>query len=302
MVQVAKPALTYYNSPIVNKYVGATQTLAQGASTQYQFLNYVVNGIPKMFVLYASAPELQDAGHSFATITQVSVSFDNKVNLLLDLNTPEDLYELSSKNGYNQRYGVWNTGAMSPMYNPAGGVPALGCGSIFMFKPEDLALNQGQQSNTAGSYNINIKLTIQNNFDTQLTFSPVLSMVYDNVLTYSNGAFQDYLPLLNPSQVVSAPMEYKSEDKAEYNHILGGAWSWGDIWSGVKKFAKSDLAKDISKTARNLDPIKGYVGDDTAVGKLAKKYGYGKKGKTMGGSSVAIGGKKVSKGELLKML
>lgn len=347
-IQIEKPLRCYWNTPLTNVFKAPEVTLTTGQSTQVRFNNYVINGIPKLFVLYvkaigvpipagATAPpiNLNQRGEAFAQITGVEFSFSNKVNQFTDLNTQQDLYQMSIKNGYNQRFGVFNASNVQQILTPATSgtsaqpatfTPNTGCGSIFYFRPEDLNMNSGDQSNVNGSFNIEIKVNCTNKHSETLTYQACFASIYDNILMWdgSTGRFSDFKPLLAPSEAVSAPMELMNDTRI-MNSILGGSF-WSDAWKTIKKVAVAPLTKEIVNLSRNNIPgIKNYLRDGTAVGDFLKKKGYSKHGpydeeehggnsrsRTMygrtqthsnkGGNMMTIGGKRLSKKELLDML
>lgn len=328
-IQIEKPRLCYYNSPIINKFKDKNSaSISSGNQTTATFNNYVINGIPKLFILSVpvvqstatGAVQLKNRGKAFARIDEVQFSFDNKVNQFTDLNTIEDLYDMSIKNGYNQRFATFaglesQTVAATSGATPTPAVTNTGAGSIFVFRPEDLNMNSGQQSNVNGAFNIQLTLKYTNPHADALVFQPSLALVYDNILMYQDGRFMDFKPMLNPAEVVGAPIEMMNDDRT-MNSIMGGSF-WSDAWSTVKKVISNPITKEVSKFARNTPWLKDKLGDDTTVGKFLGKHGYGHgeedhKGGRMygrthsksnkGGSIMTIGGAKVSKKELLSML
>lgn len=301
MVQVPRPKRCLYNSPIIQKYEASrTPNIAGGASREVTFPNYVINGMPKMFCIYAKGPRDVNNAVNFGVITKVSVSIGNHVNQLQDLSTVNDIYNLSVKNGFNNRFSSFSGTPGYPLGGAWQGTNNAGNGSVLYFAPQDLALNMLEQSNSAGVYNITIKFTFMNPTATAQAYTPCLSVIYDNVITFEDGVFSDSMPLLSSEAIASAPLEF-TDDEMKMNSILGGSF-WNSIWNGIKNFAKSDAGKSVSKMARNSNLLNKYVGDNSAIGKLIKPSGYGKKSAKAAGSLVTIGGRKLSKAELLKSL
>ena len=328
-IQVPRPSRCFYNCPIINTFkakqidlpasgVGVTNN----SEKNQQFTNYVINGIPKLFIVYVKAVKistagvtLQNRGDAFARLDKVVFSFGNKVNQFTDLELL-DLYDMSIKNGYNQRFSVW-----SGLNVTKGAAVNTGSGSFFFFRAEDLNLNSTEMSNIGGAYNIQLTIDYTNTHSDKLTFEPTLCCVYDNIMMYDNGRFSDFKPLMTPDEVLNGRMEFMNDDRV-MNSIMGGSW-WSDAWSTVKKVITNPVTKEISKFARNTPWLSKHLGDDTQVGKFLGKHGYGKHGEheheehggnsrsmygrththsNKGGSSMVIGGKRLSKKQLLDML
>lgn len=276
------PSRVFYNAPIIRSLKDSSIAVNAGAEREVNFKNHNLTGIPSLIGVACKLPKTAlKRGEAFMPIQKISVNFGNKDQLLSDMTTKRDLYELASKNGYNGRF-----------FTFAG--EGASAGGILYFRPSDLGLTGPEmQSNSNSVLNFSITATFKNQTSTAVNVTPTIYIVYDNILKYEDRQVSDSLIKLSPADIVNGKLVYSNLDESE-NAIVGGSF-----WSKALDWLKSDTAKAISSFARNNIPIvKDYAGDTTAIGKFAKKAGYGKKG----GNVNHLGGKKMSKKELMALL
>jgi len=235
---------------------------------------------------------------SFLPITKISINMDNRTNLLDELNQRE-LYDMSTKNGLVDRYATF-AGERSSLLDNA----AYGNGSVLLFKPSDLSLNEG----TVAGANMNLPISAKFQVNSVSTAPERCTLqfyaIYDHMLMFDGKTFKSELPKLSKMNFVAADVKMM-DDSAAVNHLVGGS-SWGDVWGWMRQAAMSPFAKALSKFARNSLPIvSDFARDGTAIGNMVNKTGYGKgtKGKrNKGGQVLKLGGKSLTGPQLEALL
>lgn len=245
----------------------------------YIFVKLSTSNLQSNYLNAMSYPDCE------ASISRISISLANKNNLLASC-TPQDLYNMSKKNGllpkisYPDFTGIQGTGD-----------PYLG-GSVICIDPSrDLSLESGFVCGASNKINFQafIDFTCLNSATLQYDVNVI--MCYDG-MQIMNGTqcVLDHLPIRDISDIQESPISY-AEMKATYGGFIGGDFksfmknAWGKLkeYAGpVNDFLKSTHA--ISKIA----PMIPYIGP--AVGTVARSLGYGDGSGMMAGDAGMMAG------------
>lgn len=333
------PKQIVYNAPEVVRLASKAQALTVGAGPAFAAVpavvssgSFVLNSVPTALFIFAKRNKAANGlsyeeADQYANITKLSIDTAQKTDIFNNY-TQHQLYEMSVKNGYNERYakfaqqeiGIKPAGA-DPVADPA--VPKHGAGSVIIIKPSDIpaASQQSFISHANKTFTMEVRATMKCPSGSAAgagTYTLKVMAYYDDLVLYNeddNGTYKSMRPLISGEELARAPVVY-AQNKVQNNHIVGGSW-WGDmgnrVWSGLTwlgNMLRSPEAKTLSRTLRNsgLAPV---VADGTPFGNLASEFGYGKKKKATkkrkGGDLLEVGsgtkgGKKMSKAQLKKLL
>ena len=278
------------------------QAIPANQTIDVQLPSQHLQGFPEQweyYVLRNADPNDTNQPDQYLPVVGLDLTVNNRQSLLKDY-TPQQLYDITSRNGFNGRYGQF-AGLVQDMSVIAAD-RVYGNGSRIILKPSDLALGENGHGGVDLPFNITSKLTIFNPTNAQVnasTYTVYFVYKYGAINTVSEG-------VISHSRLLMAPGASHTKDKLVYkddevtNSIVGGRRGGflGKLWSGVKRVAPA-----ISKIVRNLPVLDQYVGDDTAVGSVANALGAGVirvAGKKA--SSKKSGGKRMSSKALLDKL
>jgi len=196
----------------------------------------------------------------------------------ISIDNPQTLFDIGRKNGSQLPPYAFKADKLKSDIN------FYGTGSYMLFKPSDMGLSLGEQSNVNDTFNLDLSITVGNPYGSNMDVDVIVWLKYADVLvkngasyTLGKGLIDKYKVL---QQLESPEFKPHFESLSMYDHVMGGKrFNLGKAlrrgWNKFKHWAKSDVAKDLSHTVRNLPVLNSYVGDNSAVGKLAQAYGYG---------------------------
>lgn len=282
-LQRAIPTQCFYNAPQFN-YQTVRQTVVAGATEKINSGVRSYNVVPKMYVIYASTPATATQPERLYPIKKVSINSGIKMNLMQSYQ-PSDLYEVSRSNGYN--------GSASQFFNgPTGSRLSNGC--MLLITPSNVDSDLYFQSNVAFNHTFEVSCDVTNPSGADANIYLHVVSVQDNYLMYSEGRYTEMAASISPQELLVAKEMYLGSDDLMRNRVMGGS-----IWGWIKKAVKTPVFKAVTRFARNNIPVlKDYAGDHTAVGRFAKKHGYGKQGNGI----INLGGARMSQKELLRLL
>lgn len=322
------PKTIIYNTPLIS-LEGNTSSMCLNTKDPYGIPgernkhiltthSMAMNNVPSMFAVMVSqeTPTKKFAPDQLAGIIGLEIKVDSDVGIFRELEQ-QQLYELSSSNGYNKRFSCFS-GALANGLTVADPAVAagnkfkeaiFGAGSVIFFRPSDLGL---KDYNVMANANKSINMQVQATFvtpeaaGTGAHYKLEVFSIRDN-LTYSfeDGTFMDDLTLYTPDQLLRSPLKL-TDDNNKLMRVMGGSFM-GDVMTNFNHMAAHPVTKTVTKLLRNAGPLKDYAGDGTMMGNIASVYGYGKKKTTTrkkkGGEIVLLGsgkkgGKKLSDKQL----
>jgi hypothetical protein len=214
-----------YNQIVFNKY-DQNSSVATGASFSTAINSIQYSVVPKCILIYAkqtlgtqqqlitpnwSATNSCDVFHR---INSISVSINGKSNLLSEA-SPEQLYQIAVKNGYQGSWQQWNYFS--------GGVLCLQMGS-------DIPLETGQASGSVTNFNFQVSnINITNLSAITQYISICVVAVYDSVVSISRNTLDTTAGVLNAEQVITLPVVDAEVPNGRY-----GSGFFGDLFSGLK--------------------------------------------------------------------
>lgn len=217
---------------------------------------------------------------TFFGIQQINITFNTKSGILSTA-TPEMLYNISVRNRTNSNY--------RQFINDVGSVLCLRFG-------EDIPLNNLVAPGSRGSYNFTANLSVKNNSSRTIVPAINLLFMYSGTFAISNGRCFKNIGLLTEGDVLNTKQtnELPMPASPPYNALgtggsLAGGISWSDFTSFFKKLGRAGInaaQKVVPILAPEFTPVV------TAADVLARRAGFGK----------SVGGKKLTRKEMLKML
>jgi hypothetical protein len=279
-----KSCVNYMEFP---RYISAPgDAMDPGESKQISSQTITLPCIPDLLIIYAKpqAYERNDADYYFPidieTRTPFTLNFDNFSGLLSSM-TPQQLFQMSVKNGLNMDWATWSGKA----HSAAGSYPAIGTyaarqqgqivpsvGGLLVLKPgQDISLQSGQAASCVGNYTLQFNITLKNTSDVRQ-----IPQLY--VITANSGFFESIRGssriikgVLSEQDVISAPLAPMGT-RAELERMVGGFSfsSLGNILSKARDIYSS--TKPLVSAVKNLLPESGLLGK---IKSGAEAVGYG---------------------------
>lgn len=204
-----------------------TQNVPTKQTKTIQTSNLQLNQIPSKFVVVVRKPMNQQTprdANAFLTITGISINLNNSSGLLSSA-SQFDLYRLSKRNsGGSQSWSefsgqAWNNKVVAGVVNGSN-VPTIG--SILVLDPAlDLSLPDWLSNGSLGNFNLQMSLTVSNQFDSDIQPEVVIMCVNDGLLTTTQGVSSVYTGVLTREMVMSAKA-LPAMSSAEENEQVGG--------------------------------------------------------------------------------
>ena len=250
--------------------------LGAGGGVSIQTNNVVLSCIPDMFILYAKPA----AGYAYneadyhLPITNISINFNN-FSGLCNSYSPEQLYELSVRNGLEMDYEQWSGMAMS-----AKGRKTPMCGGMLILKAgRDFALPTGLASGLNGNFNFQANITFTNPTANNVTPIIYLLAVNSGFFESIGGTSRIRRAPLTEAAILESPVGGPVTDQHLKRLVGGGIWSsLGNIYSKIKHFYNH--TKPYVSAVKNVLP-------EGAVKSTLSKLGYGKHGARSASDRVA---------------
>lgn len=233
-------------------------SLAPGASGTTTSQAFQLDCVPNRVWVYARQrdSDLLDTSSawynsdSFAKITSMNVTF-NGVSGLLASASPEQLYQMSRKNGLNMSW---------PQYDQYCGAPVC-----FAFGSDIGLGNQLLAVGSKGNYQLQVQATYLNTNtssnptpSTTINYNLYVVVMRDGVVSSFNSVFSSSVGVLDRSdvyKVISSPdIPYIPFHRGR---VLYGKGFFDDLWSGLKGFFKSvpKIAQQALPIAQQLAPL-----------------------------------------------
>lgn len=226
--------------------------LASGAQTSTTFSNIQLQGVPKRLYIFAKRQDVDDNYHTtdtFARIDGISLDLGTRSGLLAEA-SPEALYRMSVKNGYQGSWDAW--------YKRIGSVLCIDFGQDVSLDLLDApgALKQMQISfrlQYTNLYNDKANPAIAGDPSVANVFQIYCIVVYDGMLIVKDGE------VLFESNDVSAldvadsskVRKLSYDDIADY--VYGGTFTGGSISKFISK-VKTGLSKAKDFTQQKIIP------------------------------------------------
>lgn len=258
-------------------YIKSQPTLNAGVTTTYISDTIKLSQIPEslyFFVRRNRATFDHTDSDSFCRIDNVSILWNNQTSLLSSA-TPEQLFEMSKRNGCELSYQQFS--------KYRGSVLKLCFG-------KDIGLNSGEAMGVQGQYTIQLQIQYTNVSSLPLE-NPEAALLFmmTGSVQIAEGMCRASLGLLTRDIVLATVAGGSEMDHADYMNLQGGSF-----FSGLKSFFNkiSKFVSPIAHALKNVPGVGAYAGPigqiSDAVGSMTA--GAGVAGGRLRGSGV-VGGR-----------
>lgn len=221
------------------------------------FTTQSLSQIPSKIIIYVGPDQntltTYDSNY-FLVINSITLTFANKTGLLSNCQ-PQQLYEMSVRNGVEQSYYEWSGfGVSSNSDASTYKVPTIG--SVLCLDPSiDLCLDTPYSDGSTGFYNLQFQVNVTNQ-----TKNPVIPTIYmiavnSGVFTTIEGQSIHNTGLLDQQTVIETKMKVSQIDSHTYQEtIMGGSLeNLGSITKHLKHMHHKAAEKehDIDSNANN---------------------------------------------------
>jgi hypothetical protein len=219
------PYITQPNTSIAAPTVVAgktTYTSKQLTSNSIQMSN-----IPSRIYVFARVPvgttNYWNYAKGYLTITGITVQFNNRPGILSDANQ-QQLWKTSCKNGSKQSWEEFK-GFIAKVNLTTGGVNLVpSIGSLLVLDPtRDFNLPSFLSNGSTGQFNMQIQLTVQNQYPFSITPDLLVVTETDGIFEIDNGNAKKYLGNVDKTVVLEAKSKTgESISSSEFSSLSGG--------------------------------------------------------------------------------
>lgn len=281
-----------YNHQIITPYItSSTTALTSNTTTTLTSTNIMFQSVPSHLYVYvqeADAYKTYSSSDTYANITGMSITFNNKVGILSTA-TEQELYEIAKNHGYKKQWEDWHgivqSSTLGTQIGTSGSVLRLDFGDDIPIA--DLEIGQN------GTYNLQMNVTVKNVNQTTSITQPTLYIIAVNPATFS-------VDTSGNCSVSLGGGDFSNAEYVDYHSVkkhLGG--SFKDIIGKVNEFLKDTKAISNIANLVSLVPHPAVSGVANTVGTIAKKIGYGNS--QIAGMHVA-GGRQVTRSSLMNRI
>lgn len=262
------------------KFTTAGGAVAINASTVINGNNIQLTSIPRFIFLYVREADQYKHHYdsdTFATITNVSMNFNNRTGLLASASA-YDLWNMSKECGLIDSYPQF-TGLSQNGYTQIGTIGSMVC----LAMGKHVSLGSGFEVGQSGAYNFNVQVTCKNT-NQNATYGPLenatlyVVVAYDQTLVIDEGGMVTFTtPLARP---VTGDMEMVPYSGSFDSGVSFGG-SVGDFFKKIWKFIKdhkviSNVANALSGPLSMIPGVGALLGPGAStIGNIADKLGAG---------------------------
>lgn len=242
---------------VVSYPTNTATTIAPGATATQAATTITLPNMPSLIViavrptLASGNPDPTDAVYAdwYLPISNVSIILENNASLLTTL-IPEQLHDISVKNGLKMDFLSWNGQARSA--NTGGVIPTVG-GFLVLRPGPDLKLAEGLAPGLTGNYTLNVIVTYKNTSTITVQPSITILTLESGYCVSSEGQSKSVWGVLTQADVLGAA-QADFTTREQMKHLVGGGFL--DTLSSA--FGK---AKDIFNFVRpGLSAAKDLIG------------------------------------------
>jgi hypothetical protein len=220
---------------------GNFTTLASGASAPFASGSITLNSIPTRLYVYCRQQNSDltfSSTDTFAVLNSLTIQLGTRQ--LLSSATPQDLYNISRRNGCNLSWAQWS--------KQVGSVLAIDLS-------KDIGLQPTESPGLLTRSSLIITANFTNTHNTSINYQMYVLVCEEGTVTIDNGHMLKSVGVLTQADILAAEHAPEIPYKNDRN-IYGGAW-YNDLWSGIKKgvnFVKDEIvpvakgAYDVYKT------------------------------------------------------
>jgi hypothetical protein len=242
-------ALSYYD---IQRQNSLSKTIP--VSTEIKEFNsntYQLNQTPSRVILYVKKKSEPTANQrifqsdTFLAIENVSIQYNNMASILSSA-TPEQLFQISSRNGSTQSYTEfrgWAVNYGSTLDGNLDNKVALTGSVICLDFGKDISSDPTSIPGTSINANISFNVKCLNHSNVASDYELEILYIYSGVMVCSPGAAFSYRSLLTRDETLSLPL--LEGDSAGSSHLKGGA----SKQYGMSGYAKQGMEK-VSKAMK----------------------------------------------------
>ena len=278
-----KNVVPYLDYPRYLTTFSSGTTIASKGSATLTSQSIQLNQVPDLILICARVPmSAQDWNYSssFLSIRNIRVNFNNASGLLASA-TPQDLYNLSFRNGSSQSYYEF-LGEANVNDNTTGGVSSVATtGSLLVLNPVyDFSLPSYLSSSSLGQYQFQFNMEVYNQYGFAVVQPEIcIITVNSGIFATQQGTSQIFTGILTKEQVLRTKEQnpVPQLDSVEYKRLVGGKLmnrGMGNVMKMVKsKSQMMDMAKGVSGAGSSGGVmIGGAISSGKSKSKLAKHF------------------------------
>lgn len=258
-----------YHKP--QEYIKASTptALAAGNSTTITSDSIKLSQIPRkmyVFVRHERSTSNYTTSDSFLALTRLNVLWNNQSGLFAQCG-PQELYEISRRNGSNLSYPQWSN------YR----------GSVFCAEfGKDIGLMDNEAPGVQGQWTIQVEATFKNTGTNPFTGDYYIVMLNEGTFSIAENMARASLGNLTPAGVLAAKASPEL-DFTHYENLQGGGF-----FSKLKHLVKR-TAHGVGKVAKAVAPVVSAINPEVGavvsqVGRGARKVERLTGGRLVGGS------------------
>lgn len=275
-----------YDHLRIERFPTAYGAIAVNASATISGNNIQLPTVPRFIFLFVRESDSNKAHYdsdTFASISNVSINFNNKTGLLASA-SQFDLWHMSKECGlidsYPQFMGLSQNG-----FTQIGTVGSMICLAF----GKHISLGEGVEVGQSGAFNFNVQVTCKN-VNQDSTYGPLTNATLYCVVAYDQTLVIDDGGMISLETPLARGIEGDVVSVPYHNSFDGGVavgGSFGSFFKNVWNFIKDN--KVISKVANALSgplgmipkvgPVAGPIA--STIGSIADKLGVGTGGQVM---------------------
>jgi hypothetical protein len=292
----------YQVQPYITQY--GANVGANSSTGMIQINNVVFGRIPNRVLIFGreqnsqlySSPSKTD---TFFAIEKININFANRDGQL-SAATQYDLWKTAVENGCTQSFTEWQ----GVVYQPGNLTTKIGAmGSVLpLVFGKDIVTDPGYAPGVGGQYNFQFQISFKNLDQVNAkSLAIYVIAISEGVMNISNGIALQNFDVISNLDVLTAATDVSPY--VNYNEIKDV--SGGNIWTGIKSFAKdvwSDIRTAIRKANEIYKKVKPYIGPIVDVGKTVLPLLAAGELEDEEGGCDDCGGAEYSRAEMIKRL
>ena len=213
--------------------------MAPGVRTTLTSQNIQLNQIAGLIMIAVRIPMSQQTYQntsSFLSIENISINFNSQSGLLASA-TPQDLYNISYRNGCAQSYYEWQ-GYNNNYVNGVPNTTTTQTGSLLVLNPAlDFSLPEFLSCGSLGQFSFQFNITVKNNYGFNVTPEICIITKNDGLFVTQQGTSIIYTGILDKATVLKTKENEASMDFNTHQRLVGGRLN-SSGFGAIKKMLK----------------------------------------------------------------
>ncbi|MDB4352882.1 hypothetical protein OAA60_05585 [Porticoccaceae bacterium] len=212
--------------------------------------NIQLNQIPGLIMISVRVPMSEQNWNntsSFLTINNITINFNSQSGLLASA-TPQDLYNISYRNGCAQTYYEWS-GYNNNFVNGPPNSNAVQTGSLLVLNPAlDFSLPEFLSCGSLGQFSFQFNINVTNNYEFNVTPEICIITKNDGLFVTQQGTSVIYTGILDKATVLRTKEQDASLDYNTHQRLVGGRLSSSGM-GAIKKMLRYHSQKQMDHMA-----------------------------------------------------